>query len=77
VLLAQGSKIRKEQAPPIRVFGRGHRIACHIAPEDLERMEPVIVFAGQEAADRGSAVVIQAPQPRAHPPERLPEMLSI
>jgi hypothetical protein len=33
------------------VFGRGHRIACHIAPEDLERMEPVIVLAGKEPAD--------------------------
>ena len=44
-------RICEEEEPPIRVFGRGHRIACHIAPEDLERMEPVIVLADQEAAD--------------------------
>jgi peptide/nickel transport system ATP-binding protein len=44
-------RICEEEEPPIRVFGRGHRIACHIAPEDLERMEPVIVLAGKEPAD--------------------------
>jgi peptide/nickel transport system ATP-binding protein len=44
-------KICEEQEPPIRTFGRGHKIACHIAPEELERMEPVIVLAGKEAAD--------------------------
>jgi peptide/nickel transport system ATP-binding protein len=44
-------KICEEQEPPIRVFGRSHKIACHIAPEDLERMEPVIVLADKEAAD--------------------------
>jgi peptide/nickel transport system ATP-binding protein len=44
-------RICEEEEPPIRVFGRGHKIACHIAPEDLERMEPVIVLAGKEAAD--------------------------
>ena len=44
-------RICEEQAPPIRTFGRGHKIACHIAPEDLERMEPVIVLRDTEAAD--------------------------
>jgi peptide/nickel transport system ATP-binding protein len=44
-------RICEEQAPPIRHFGSGHRIACHIAPEDLERMEPVIVLGDKEAAD--------------------------
>ena len=44
-------RICEEQAPPIRVFGRGHKIACHIAPEDLLRMEPVIVLGEKEAAD--------------------------
>jgi hypothetical protein len=33
------------------VFGRGHKIACHIAPEELERMDPVIVLSDKEAAD--------------------------
>jgi peptide/nickel transport system ATP-binding protein len=44
-------KICEEQEPPIRVFGHGHRIACHIPPEDLERMEPVIVLADKAAAE--------------------------
>jgi peptide/nickel transport system ATP-binding protein len=44
-------KICEEQEPPIRVFGRGHKIACHIAPEELERMDPVIVLGAKEAAD--------------------------
>jgi peptide/nickel transport system ATP-binding protein len=44
-------RICEEQEPPIRTFGRGHKIACHIAPEDLLRMEPVIVLAGKEPAD--------------------------
>jgi peptide/nickel transport system ATP-binding protein len=44
-------KICEEQEPPIRVFGRGHKIACHIAPEELERMDPVITLADKEAAD--------------------------
>jgi peptide/nickel transport system ATP-binding protein len=46
-------KICEEQAPPIREFGRGHKIACHIAPEELMKMEPVIVLAGngKEAAE--------------------------
>jgi hypothetical protein len=33
------------------VFGRGYRIACHIAPEDLERMDPVIVLADKRATE--------------------------
>ncbi|HEX6114380.1 MAG TPA: ABC transporter ATP-binding protein [Geminicoccaceae bacterium] len=44
-------RICEEQEPPIRRFGSGHRIACHIAPEELERMEPVIVMGAKEAAD--------------------------
>ena len=44
-------RICEQEAPPIRRFGSGHRIACHIAPEDLERMEPVIVMGDKEAAD--------------------------
>jgi peptide/nickel transport system ATP-binding protein len=44
-------RICEEQAPPIRRFGSGHNIACHIAPEDLLRMEPVIVLGDKEAAD--------------------------
>jgi peptide/nickel transport system ATP-binding protein len=44
-------RICEEEAPPIRSFGRGHRIACHIAPEDLLRMDPVITLGAKEAAD--------------------------
>ncbi len=46
-------RICEEQEPPIRVFGKGHKIACHIAPEELMKMEPVIVLAdnGKEAAE--------------------------
>ena len=44
-------KICEEQEPPIRRFGEGHRIACHIPPEELELMEPVIVLGDKEAAD--------------------------
>jgi peptide/nickel transport system ATP-binding protein len=42
--------ICEEQAPPIRVFGQGHKIACHIPPADLLRMEPVIVMGDRAAA---------------------------
>ena len=44
-------RICEVEAPPIREFGRGHKIACHIAPEDLERMDPVIVLADRAAAE--------------------------
>jgi peptide/nickel transport system ATP-binding protein len=43
--------ICEEQEPPIRVFGKGHRIACHIAPDELERMDPVIVMGAKAAAE--------------------------
>ncbi len=41
-------KICEEQAPPVRSFGDGHRLACHIDSSDLEKMEPVIEL--QESA---------------------------
>jgi peptide/nickel transport system ATP-binding protein len=44
-------KICEQEAPPVRVFGKGHKIACHIAPDDLLRMEPVIVLGAKEAAE--------------------------
>jgi peptide/nickel transport system ATP-binding protein len=44
-------KICEEQAPPVRVFGKGHKIACHIPPDDLLRMDPVIVLGAREAAE--------------------------
>jgi peptide/nickel transport system ATP-binding protein len=44
-------KICEQEAPPIRVFGKGHKIACHIAPDDLLRMDPVIVLGAREAAE--------------------------
>ena len=47
-IIAQNENSLQEQ---IRVFGREYRIACHIAPEDLERMDPVIVLADQQATE--------------------------
>ena len=44
-------KICETEAPPIREFGRGHKIACHIDPDDLERMDPVIVIPDRAAAE--------------------------
>jgi peptide/nickel transport system ATP-binding protein len=35
-------KICEEQAPPLRSFGDGHKLACHIETSELEKMEPVI-----------------------------------
>ena len=42
--------ICETEAPPIREFGPGHRIACHIEPAELEAMEPVITMPAKEAA---------------------------
>jgi peptide/nickel transport system ATP-binding protein len=42
--------ICETEEPPIREFQPGHRIACHIAPEELEAMEPVITMPAKEAA---------------------------
>jgi peptide/nickel transport system ATP-binding protein len=44
-------RICEEQEPPIRTFGTGHRIACHIEPADLERMDPVITMGARAAAE--------------------------
>jgi peptide/nickel transport system ATP-binding protein len=44
-------RICEEQAPPIRTFGRGHKIACHIEPDELLRMDPVITLGDREAAE--------------------------
>ncbi len=34
-----------EQEPPERRFGNGHRIACHLPPADLNKMESVVMQA--------------------------------
>ncbi len=41
--------ICETEAPPIREFGDGHQIACHIAPDELLRTEPVIKMGAPEA----------------------------
>lgn len=41
-------RICEEQAPPVRDFGAGHQIACHISGEDLLAIPPVFGF---EAGD--------------------------
>jgi len=43
-------RICETERPPVREFAGGHRILCHIAPEDLAKMEPVISLAGAPAA---------------------------
>ncbi len=43
--------ICEQQEPPIRTFGSGHKIACHIEPEELLRMEPVIKLGERVAAE--------------------------
>ncbi len=43
--------ICEEQEPPIRTFGDDHRITCHIEPDELLRMEPVITMGAKAAAD--------------------------
>lgn len=35
-------KICEDQPPPLRDFGQGHKIACHIESAELEKMDPVI-----------------------------------
>ena len=43
--------------PPLRTFGEGHQILCHIAPEELEAVPPVFQVAdvGQPAEMRQAA----------------------
>jgi len=36
---------------PVREFANGHRIACHLPKEELEKMEPVIVVESAPAAE--------------------------
>ena len=47
-------RICEDEEPPERVFGDGHRIACHLSREELEAVAPVIVLAKQ-AAERDEA----------------------
>ena len=43
------------QAPPIVDLGEGHRIACHLPRDELEKMEPVIVLAGEGQSEKAAA----------------------
>ncbi|MFO1039317.1 MAG: ABC transporter ATP-binding protein [Geminicoccaceae bacterium] len=38
-------RICETEVPPTRVFGGGHKIDCHLPPEELAAMEPVVVLA--------------------------------
>ena len=38
-------KICETEAPPLREFGDGHQILCHLPPAELLAMEPVIALA--------------------------------
>jgi peptide/nickel transport system ATP-binding protein len=44
-------RICETEAPPVREFQPGHKIACHIEPDELEAMEPVITMLAKEAAE--------------------------
>ena len=37
-------RICETEAPPLREFASGHRILCHLPPEELLAMEPVIAM---------------------------------
>jgi peptide/nickel transport system ATP-binding protein len=41
-MMPEGGRMCEEVVPPWRTSGRGHRILCHIALEDLERLDPVV-----------------------------------
>ncbi|MDA7949145.1 MAG: ABC transporter ATP-binding protein [Hyphomicrobiaceae bacterium] len=36
--------------PPLHAFGKNHRLYCHIPREELEKMKPVITYAGKKRA---------------------------
>ncbi len=44
-------RICETEMPPVREFEGGHRILCHIEPEDLLKMEPVVSLAEAQAAE--------------------------
>jgi len=37
--------ICEREEPPLRDFGEGHRIRCHLPPDELRAIEPVITLA--------------------------------
>ena len=43
-------EICEREDPPLYQFGDNHRLYCHIPREDLEKMRPVIRYAGEEMA---------------------------
>ncbi len=47
--------ICETQDPPEVDLGDGHRIACHIPRDELDKMEPVIVLAGEGQAGEAAA----------------------
>ena len=53
--------------PPIRKFGAGHTIACHLPPEQLLAMQPVITM-----RDAGAPASLPAVAPNSTPTKPLP-----
>ena len=43
-------EICEREDPPLYQFGDNHRVYCHIPREALEKMRPVIRYAGEEMA---------------------------
>ncbi|MEM8743304.1 MAG: ABC transporter ATP-binding protein [Pseudomonadota bacterium] len=42
--------ICETEDPPLHEFGKNHRLYCHIHRDELERMKPVITYAGKKQA---------------------------
>jgi peptide/nickel transport system ATP-binding protein len=40
-------RICETEIPPLRIFSDGHQILCHLPPEELRAMEPVIAIADE------------------------------
>jgi hypothetical protein len=45
------ARICEVEEPPIRTFDAGHKIACHIEPDEFEHVDPVITLGEKVAAE--------------------------
>ena len=43
-------KVCETEDPPLHEFGKNHRLYCHISRNKLEKMKPVITYAGKKQA---------------------------
>ena len=47
--------ICETKVPPVVDLGDGHRIACHIPRDELDKMEPVIVLSGEGPSEQAAS----------------------